>query len=61
MLETSGAATYHERGEVILVLLSLGAEVLKVEVAIRMRLDRDNLETGHDGRLHIAFEDTIVD
>ena len=51
LLGTWGVVTYHERCKVLLVLLSLDAEVLKVEVTVRVRLDRDNLETSHDGRL----------
>ena len=33
------------------MLLGLGAQVFQVEVAIRMRLHRNNLETRHDRRL----------
>lgn len=55
MVEALATTTYHERCEVILVLLGLDAKVFKVEVAVRMRLDRDNLETGHDRGLHLAL------
>lgn len=53
-------ATDHESGKVFLMLLSLGPEILNVEVAVCMGLDGDNLETSHDSRLHPVHKDTGV-
>lgn len=49
MSEYSGM--YHECRELVFVLLGLRFQILEIKVAIRVRLYRDDLETGHDCRL----------
>lgn len=42
---------YHECSKVVLVLLSFRLEVDEIQTTIGERLDRNDLETGHDRRL----------
>ena len=53
-------ATDHESGKVFPVLLSLGPEILKVEVAVCMGLDGDDFKTSHNSRLHPAHQYKIA-
>lgn len=61
MNEYSG--TYHECRELVLVLLSLRLQILKIEVAIRMRLHRNDLQAGHDCRLvnRVSYGTYVID